>query len=93
MEKFCSKCGKEIKKTDNFCPKCGYQLKENKSKELAGVLGLLLGGFGVHSFYLGDIKKGITQIVITICTAGVGAIVGIVEGALILTGTMKIDAN
>ena len=93
MEKFCSKCGNEINKKDKFCAKCGYQLKEDKDKFVAGMLGIFLGAFGAHSFYLGDVKKAITQLVITVCTGSIGGIIGVVEGILILTGTMKIETN
>ena len=34
-----------------------------KSKLTAGVLCLLLGGLGIHEFYLGDTKKGVYYIV------------------------------
>ena len=37
---------------------------ENK-KMIAGILGILLGGFGIHKFVLGYTKEGIIQIVIT----------------------------
>ena len=35
-----------------------------KSKVVAGVLGLLLGGFGVHQFYLGSVGTGIVIILL-----------------------------
>ena len=35
------------------------QKYSNKSRITAGVLALLLGSMGIHSFYLGNIKKGI----------------------------------
>ena len=32
--KYCIKCGKELKETDNFCDNCGYKIKkENIVKE------------------------------------------------------------
>lgn len=34
---------------------------EGKSKVTAGVLGILLGQFGVHNFYLGNKKNAIIQ--------------------------------
>ncbi len=33
--------------------------EQEKSKMVAGLLAILLGGFGIHKFYLGDTKKGI----------------------------------
>jgi TM2 domain-containing membrane protein YozV len=65
-----------------------------KSKIVAGILGILLGGFGVHRFYLGYTTIGIIQIVVTIVTCGIGAIWGLVEGILILVGsTITTDAQ
>ena len=47
-----------------------------KSKFTAGILCLLLGGLGLHEFYLGDTKKGIYYIIaFIICViTGFGAI-------------------
>ena len=45
-------------------------------KILAGVLGILLGGLGVHKFVLGYTKEGLLQILITVVTCGIGSIIG-----------------
>ncbi|WP_062053805.1 TM2 domain-containing protein [Aquimarina longa] len=57
---------------------------ENK-KMLAGILGILLGGFGVHKFILGYTKEGIIQIIVTIVTCGIGSFIGLIEGIIYLT--------
>lgn len=54
-------------------------------KTLAGVLGILLGGLGIHKFVLGYTTEGILMILITILTCGIGAIIGLVEGIIYLT--------
>ncbi len=54
-------------------------------KIVAGICGILLGGFGVHKFILGYTNEGIIQIVITVFTCGLGGIIGIVEGIIYLT--------
>ena len=54
-------------------------------KVLAGVLGILLGGLGVHRFVLGDTGGGLVRIGITIVTCGMGGIIGLVEGIIYLT--------
>ncbi|HSS22722.1 MAG TPA: TM2 domain-containing protein [Pyrinomonadaceae bacterium] len=54
-------------------------------KLVAGLLGILVGGFGVHKFVLGYTTEGIIQIVITFLTCGIGSIVGLVEGIIYLT--------
>ena len=58
-----------------------------KSKLIAGLLGILLGGLGIHRFYLGYTAIGIAQIVVTFCTLGLGHIWGFIEGILILVGS------
>ena len=64
-----------------------------KSKMTAGLLGIFLGGFGVHNFYLGNTNKAIIQIVVTLVTCGLGAIWGVVEGILILTGSPNFSTD
>jgi TM2 domain-containing membrane protein YozV len=59
---------------------------EQKSRLIGGLLGILLGGLGIHRFYLGYVGIGILQIVVTIVTFGLGAIWGFVEGIMILVG-------
>lgn len=61
-------------------------LPENK-KVIAGILGILLGGLGIHKFILGYTNEGIIQIVITVVTCGIGSIVGLIEGIIYLTKT------
>ena len=56
-------------------------------KVVAGILGILLGGLGIHKFFLGYTKEGIIQIVITIVTCGAGSLVGLIEGIIYLTKT------
>ena len=68
-----------------------------KSKIAAGLLGIFLGSFGVHNFYLGYTGKAVAQLLITLLTCGFGAFIssiwGLVEGILILTGSINTDAN
>lgn len=54
-----------------------------KSKTTAGILGILLGSFGVHHFYLGSIGAGIVCLLAS-CCFGAGGIVGLIEGILLL---------
>ena len=57
-----------------------------KSRRTAGLLGIFLGGVGVHRFYLGYTSIGVLQILVTIATCGLGGFWGITEGVLILSG-------
>jgi len=56
-----------------------------EKKVVAGILGILLGGWGIHKFYLGYTKEGIIQIVVSLITCGFGGIVGFIEGIIYLT--------
>ena len=70
---------------------------EMKSKTTALILSILLGGLGVDRFYLGYTGKAVAQLLITLCTCGIGAIAteiwGLVEGIQILTGSINVDAQ
>ncbi|NKX56229.1 TM2 domain-containing protein [Arthrobacter mobilis] len=59
---------------------------EQKSRLVGGLLGILLGGLGIHRFYLGYTAVGIVQIVVTFLTFGLGAVWGFIEGIMILVG-------
>lgn len=53
-----------------------------KSKIAAGLLAILLGGFGIHKFYLGKVGMGILYLVF--CWTYIPALVGFVEGIIYL---------
>ena len=70
---------------------------EQKSRIAAGLLGIFLGAFGVHNFYLGYTGKAVAQLVITLVTCGAGAVVteiwGLIEGIMILCGSISTDSQ
>jgi TM2 domain-containing membrane protein YozV len=58
---FCRGCGKEIHEKAPACPHCGFvqaatpaSTKGMKNRGVAALLAFLLGGLGVHRFYLGQ---------------------------------------
>lgn len=57
----------------------------SSKKVTSGLLAILLGGWGVHKFYLGMTTPGVLQIVITFVTCGIGAIIPLIEGIIYLT--------
>lgn len=106
MSKFCVNCGKEIADAAYICPNCGVRAASStnvssgnggKSKVAAGLFGILLGCFGVHNFYLGYTGKAVAQLLITLLSLFVlswaSAIWGLVEGIMILTGSINTDAD
>lgn len=58
-------------------------------KIVAGICGIFLGAFGVHKFILGITKPGLTMLLITVCTCGLGYpvmhVIGIIEAIIYLT--------
>lgn len=107
MAKFCVSCGTEIDDNANACPNCGAPQNNNqtttnaqpvqgtelKSKLAAGLFQIFLGGFGVGRFYLGYTGIAIAQIAVTWLTCGLGGLWPFIDGILILTGSVKEDAN
>lgn len=95
-EKFCAHCGKEINPGAVICTNCGASAKPEggrKSKLVAILLALLVGGFGIHDFYLGYNKYGVIKIILTVCTGVGGSIWALVDFVRLLTGSLHTDAN
>lgn len=97
----CHGCGARIHVSAPSCPKCGAPQPNAagaalaagvapKSRVTAAVLALLLGGLGVHKFYIGKIGMGILYLVF--CWTYIPGIIGFIEGILYLTQT-KTDAE
>lgn len=114
MNKYCTKCGKELENGIKFCPNCGASTtneentnmnnnqnnNQKKSKIAAGILGIFLGSLGIHNFYLGYTSKAVAQLLLTLIgwiLCGIGPVVagiwGLIEGILILTGSINKDAD
>lgn len=55
-----------------------------KNKIVAGLLGILLGGFGIHHFYLGSAMAGVVCIAATWLTCGIGGLLPFIEGIMLL---------
>ncbi len=83
----CPFCKEEIKDGAIKCKHCGSMLvsQSGKSKIAAGLFALLLGGLGIHKFYMGRIGWGI--IYLLFCWTFIPAIVGFIEGILYLTAS------
>ena len=107
---FCPNCGKPVQSGSAVCLSCGVSMKPSvpddaKSKLVAGLLGIFLGAFGVHNFYLGYTKKAVIQVVCTVIGFILSCIVigvfivlgieiwGLVEGIMILTGKIDVDGE
>ncbi|MDE6629085.1 MAG: TM2 domain-containing protein [Muribaculaceae bacterium] len=57
---------------------------EGKSRGVAGLLAIFLGGFGVQYFYLGKVTGGLLCILLSLVTCGVWQIVTFIQGIMML---------
>ena len=84
--KFCSDCGNKISQRAEICPACGvrqYSGGSSRNRIAAALFALLLGGIGIHKFYLGSIVWGVVYFLL--CWTFIPAIVGLIEGIMYLT--------
>lgn len=106
----CGNCGSQVAPGAAVCLNCGAAVGmgapagaapvaggQAKSKMAAGLLGIFLGAFGVHNFYLGYTGKAVAQLLITVLSCFTLAIVseiwGLVEGIMILTGSANFTTD
>lgn len=67
-------------------PPAPFNKEEVHNKRMvAGILGIILGAFGAHRFYLGDTQGGIYRLLLNCVCAG--GIVGLIEGIMYLMKT------
>jgi RNA polymerase subunit RPABC4/transcription elongation factor Spt4 len=104
-QKICVNCHRPINVTFSTCPFCGVVqpapmntayvgapvYSGTHNKVTAGLLGILLGTFGVHKFYLGQTGSGIVYILF--CWTGIPSIIGFIEGIVYLTMSDQDFAN
>ena len=103
---FCSNCGNTVGPNAEFCMNCGVSFKKpeepkgDKSKIAAGLLGIFLGAYGIHNFYLGYTGKAVAQLLlgtVGILACGLGilasSIWGLIEGIMILCESINKDGK
>ncbi len=95
--KYCANCGNEMAPGADVCLKCGVAAKSAKSGDLAGqdklvmiLICLFLGGLGIHNFMMGETKKGVFRIIMSLC-CGLGAIFALIDLIKIATGSYVVD--
>ena len=56
-----------------------------KDRVVAGILAILLGGFGAQYFYCGKIAGGIICLILSLITCGLWGFVTLIQGIIMLT--------
>ena len=93
-EKHCTDCGSVISARAEICPKCGVRqlpvpgligrtTPSGRSRLAAAIVAILLGGLGIHKFYLGRVGQGILYLLFS--WTFIPAVVGFIEGIIYLT--------
>ena len=94
--RYCPSCRQALGPFGSVCSYCGADsaptVTGQRSRIAAGLFGILLP-FGVHSFYLGDTKKGVIQLVLAVLTCGIAGLWCLIEGIIILAGSINVDAD
>ena len=99
---YCANCGQPVAPGAAICTACGFATTpaanpNAKSKLVAGLLGIFLGCFGVHNFYLGYTGKAVAQLLISVLSCFMlsfaAGIWGLIEGIMILVGNINKDAK
>jgi hypothetical protein len=88
-EKYCQECGSVIRAKAEICPKCGVRQAmgslSGRNRLAAALFALLLGGIGIHKFYLGKVGQGVLYLLF--CWTFIPLIISIIEGIVYLTMT------
>ena len=94
---YCANCGESIDPNASVCLKCGVAVKKAADGDLAGkdkitmaLVCFFLGGLGIHNFMMGETKKGIVKIVLSLCV-GIGGILALIDFIKILMDKYVVD--
>lgn len=88
----CPDCNSSVSSEAKACPKCGRPshvsekpIRRQLSRTAAGLLALLLGGIGVHRFYLGRPGSGILYALF--CWTFVPLAISLIEAVVLFSMT------
>lgn len=103
---YCPRCGNPTEAGAAVCTSCGSSISSSvyaggngRNRLAAGLMGILLGYLGVHNFYLGKTAVGVVQLLMTVLgfilvfPPMISAAWGIIEGIMILAGSINTDAD
>lgn len=80
----CPECRKQVSSSASSCPNCGFRSGKypGRSKGVAVLFALLLGGLGIHKFYLGRTATGFLYLIF--CWTFIPALLGLVDALVLM---------
>lgn len=98
---YCANCGNPVNADAAVCLNCGVAIKKTaavngdlagKDKVTMALICFFLGGLGIHNFMMGESKKGVVKIVLSLCF-GIGSILALVDFIKILMDKYVVDPS
>lgn len=99
---FCANCGNAVPEGADVCMNCGVAFRSFKGasgdylngqdKLVMILICLFLGSLGIHNFIMGEVKKGIFKIIMSL-VCGIGWILAIVDLIKIAMGSYVVDSE
>jgi TM2 domain-containing membrane protein YozV len=109
---YCPDCGAETEAKARKCPECKATLfvmrnTKPRNRVVATLLAFFIGMFGIHNFYLGYMRRGLLQVIVSAVGLALipflggfslGAPIvmglwGLLEGYQLITGAIRVDAD
>ncbi|MBE7002279.1 MAG: NINE protein [Ruminococcaceae bacterium] len=95
---FCANCGNPVSADAAVCLNCGVAIKKSgaegdlggKDKVTMALICFFLGGLGIHNFMMGETKKGVVKIILSLC-CGIGGILALIDFIKILLDKYVVD--
>ena len=95
---FCANCGQTMAANAEVCLNCGVAAKKaggnlnGQDKIVMILICLFLGVIGIHNFMMGETKKGVFKIIMSLC-CGIGGILALIDLIKICMDTYVVDPN
>lgn len=95
---FCANCGQPVAPGAEVCLNCGVAVKKaggdfgKYDKITIALVCFFLGGLGIHNFMLGETKKGIVRIVLSLL-CGIGGIIALIDFIKILMDKYEVNPD
>ena len=95
---YCANCGNAISPVADVCMNCVVAVKKTavdgnlngQDKVVMILICLFLGGLGIHNFMMGETKKGVFKIIMSLL-CGIGSILALIDLIRIAMGSYVVD--